>query len=146
MVWVYLPTLGKQKLKNAPPFAFHDWGILAWNLYKSYLQPNILLLLQGFQPLRQKAIWNIDIGIRVPFPVATHLQERERERERERCYMIRSASMIPWKKRIWLTLVGTSLEDRVPVPSQEKATNLVEVSVVPTYQGHRRILEYRLSG
>ena len=30
-------------------------------------------------PETERAVWNIDIGIRVPFPVATHL-ERERER------------------------------------------------------------------
>ena len=46
----------------------------------------------------------------------------------------------------WLTHVGTSLGDRVPVLSQEKATNLAGVSVVPIFQAPRRILEHRLSG
>ena len=97
-------------------------------------------------PETVRAIWNIDIGIRVPFPVATHLHTHT-QRERERGVYIRpAASMIPLEGRMKLTLVGTSLGDRVPVLSQEKATNLAEVSVVPTYQGPRRILEYRLSG
>ena len=30
-------------------------------------------------PETERAVWNIDIGIRVPFPVATHLQERKRK-------------------------------------------------------------------
>ena len=44
-------------------------------------------------PETERAVWNIDIGIRVPFPVATQLQERV-------CwlYQIGSNDNIPWRE------------------------------------------------
>ena len=44
-----------------------------------------------------------------------------------------------------LTLAGINLGDRVPVLSQEKPINLAGATVVPTFQGPRRILSHRLS-
>ena len=45
-------------------------------------------------PETERAVWNIDIGIRVPFPVATHLR-RERGRERKVVSYIWPTSIIP---------------------------------------------------
>ena len=51
-------------------------------------------------PETERAVWNIDIGIRVPFPVATHLR---REKERKVVSYIWPTSIIPEKEEMTYT-------------------------------------------